>query len=415
MDQQTNDLTDLAGVVAMQPLGGKYKDKNGKYKDIPIDDNDFKMDFSGVGMGNDSGGNTGGTDLSHPSAGDDYYPGSLADGELTDRIPLFEGNTDYTKITTVVLSKDVGSNFNMVGDGIMILAHLVKVSVEKGVKGETSNVEFNYDINNKLKEGFYTTTSPYPACLKSIDLGTRRKLSIPFEGVGEGLEGTNTKAPVLNITFKDNNTVDIESEEGFDNDGATSGVTGASYYAVVDFITTFSKGDAVTQLPKGISVFAGSSYGPITLAGVEDYYTNVPNGLIITFDPYMWFYKKTTNENGYQVKLSDLSISDSIIVDKAHLVADRSFSSPNFPTSVGSITSSKYNFTGNIPSGTGWIQDPINYGLYITKQSLSGIEELTTTSNSISTTDKLFEGVFNRNSSNEEMYARMRIIKIETY
>jgi len=268
-------------------LGGKYKDKNGKYKDIPIDDNDFKMDFSGMSMDGGSG-DDGGDIGSHPSIGANYYAGSLADGEITGRYLLYQRDEsldeDPTTSKTVTLLRDVGAKFNMAGDGATFLVHIQRTAMTAGAKGDITDIQLNYDEKNVAKEGYFTTTSYYPIYIKAADLATTDELDVPINGIGENLSGKNFLAPHLKLKFNGDGTMTYYSVTGYDNDGNTAGATGANYEIVVDAIATFSTQSTVAQIPSSINFFTGLSNGSIALSGVSKFYENSSDGIQITRD-----------------------------------------------------------------------------------------------------------------------------------
>ncbi|WDT66113.1 hypothetical protein NV391_02590 [Companilactobacillus crustorum] len=286
----TNKLTEVAGLVAQAVMGAKVKDKDGNAKTVKPTGDDNLLDLTDIVAGGSTGGNTGGgTDPNHPTAGADYYAGSLADGEITERYLLYQRDESVAETTaskTVTLLRDVGSKFNMVGDGATFLVHLQRTAMAKGAKGAVTDIELNYDSNNAAKNGYFTTTSPYPIYIKSADLATKKTLAIPINGIGESLSGKNVKAPQLNVTFNDNGTMTFESVTGYDNDGNSAGATGANYEVIVDVIATFSTQPAVAQLPPSVNLFSGSASGDITLTGPSNYFENVMDGIEITFEQY---------------------------------------------------------------------------------------------------------------------------------
>jgi len=280
--------------------------------------------LSGISGGDDGGDTGGGTDPDHPSAGADYYAGSLADGEITERYLLYqrdESVAEQTGSQTVTLLRDVGTKFNMAGDGATFLIHLQRTAMTKGAKGAVTDIELNYDPNNVAKEGYFTTTSPYPIYIKASDLGTKKMLSIPINGIGESLSGKNVKAPQLNVTFNDDGTMTFESVTGYDNDGDSAGATGANYEVVVDAIATFSVQPAVAQIPHSVHLFSGSANHEIALAGSSDFLENLMDGIEIYLGQY--FIYTWTNASGIQtseVSRSIFDIPSPIKIDKSHLI-----------------------------------------------------------------------------------------------
>ncbi|GEO64020.1 hypothetical protein [Companilactobacillus nantensis] len=330
-----NAITKVARIAAHAAQGLVYKDPSGKEQTIlPAGDKNM-IDISGLSIGNGSGGDTGGEDNpDHPSAGADYYAGSLSDGEITGRYLLYQrdesATEDPTTSKTVTLLRDVGTKFNMAGDGATFLLHLQKTAMTAGAKGDVSDIELNYDTNNTAKEGYFTTTSVYPVYIKSADLATTNELDIPIDGIGENLQGgKNFLAPHLKVKFNGDGTMTYHSFTGYDNDGNTAGATGANYDVVVDVIATFSIQAAVAQMPASVNFFSGSSSGQIALAGASDFLENTMDGIEITFDDK--FY------NGSTQRTSSFNIlkKTSVRISKEYLINGFKFNLTNTLKPVG--------------------------------------------------------------------------------
>ncbi|WP_363473660.1 hypothetical protein [Companilactobacillus musae] len=317
------DLDLVGKIAAHSVMSGKYKDKDGNIKEIlpvgpgnSLDFDQFREDIGAFG-----GGSGGSTDPNHPTAGADYYAGSLADGEITERYLLYqrdESVAEQTGSQTVTLLRDVGTKFNMDGDGATFLIHLQKTAMTKGAKGDVTDIELNYDPTNVAKDGYFTTTSPYPIYIKASDLATKKTLAIPINGIGESLSGKNVKAPQLNVTFNGNGTMTFESVTGYDNDGYSTGATGANYEVIVDVIATFSVQSAVAQIPASVNLFSGSATHEIALAGSSDFLENLMDGIEIHLGPY--FIGTWTNASGIQtvkVSRSTFDIPSQIKIDKS--------------------------------------------------------------------------------------------------
>lgn len=321
--KELNKTTQVAEAVGQMPLGLKTIDKAGNVTKILADSDSF-INISNLPS------NGGDVDIDHPTVGADYYAGSLANGEITERNLLWQGHTDPTKSEVLTLVRDVGSKFNMSGDGATFLIHILKTVLDKGIKGETSNLELNYNLkNNDVNEGFYTTVSVYPIYIKATDFVVGKRLSVPINGIGENLSGKNVKSPVLFITFNADKTLTIESETGYDNDGVSTGATGANYDVVVDTISTFSVQDAVAQLPAGVQLFSGLVDNIVDLTALNDFFVNVPNGIQIEMDPIA--YETLTPDfsavggsslGGIGMALEDLRIVNPIKIPKDKLIKD---------------------------------------------------------------------------------------------
>lgn len=318
----TNKLTEVAGLVAQAVMGAKVKDKDGNDKIVKPDGDANYLDLRDIVAG--SSGTGGGDNPDHPSAGADYFAGSLADGEITERKLLWQGSTDPTKVNNLTLLEDVGAKFNMAGDGAMYLVHIQKTVMTAGVKGATSVLQLNYDPNNAAKEGYFTTTSVYPIYISTGNLSTHQELVVPINGIGENLSGKNVKAPELHVTFKDDKTMDISTVTGYNNDGADSGATGANYDIVVEVVSTFSTQKAVAQLPASINLFTGASSGDVALAGSTDFYENVMDGIEIKIDDFL--YSKSSDT--FRISLDQFGLGDTIRIPKSYLVKNNVYQIP---------------------------------------------------------------------------------------
>ncbi|CAJ1179343.1 hypothetical protein CPR19088_GLDEOEPO_01331 [Companilactobacillus paralimentarius] len=315
-----NAITKVARIAAHSLQGLFYKDSSGTIHKIPTDDKNYG-DITGViGSGTDGGDTGGGDNPDHPSSGADYYAGSLADGEITERKLLWQGSTDPTKTNNLTLLEDVGSKFNMAGDGAMYLVHIQKTAMTAGVKGATSDLQLNYDPSNAAKDGYFTTTSVYPIYISSSDLSTHQELVVPINGIGENLGGKNTKAPELHVTFKDDKTMDISTVTGYCNDGADSGATGANYDIIVEVISTFSTQKAVAQLPASINLFTGSASGSIALSGASDFYENSMDGIEITLDDYLYSTTAAYGRLMARTPLANVGIDKVFRIPKEYLI-----------------------------------------------------------------------------------------------
>ena len=379
-----NAITKVARIAAHAAQGLVYKDSAGKEQTIlPTGDKNM-IDISGLSISNGSGGDTGGGDNpDHPSAGADYYAGSLADGEITERYLLYQRDESVaeepTTSKTVTLLRDVGTKFNMAGDGATFLLHLQKTVMTAGAKGDVSDIELNYDTSNAVKEGYFTTTSVYPVYIKSADLATTNELDIPINGIGENLqEGKNFLAPHLKVKFNGDGTMTYYSVTGYDNDGNSAGVTGANYDVVVDVIATFSTQKAVAQLPSSINFFTGQAVGQIALAGTSDYYENSMDGLELAFDEYSYQYRDlSANTLTGKVLSSDLGMKRIIKIPKEKLIIGYKFSIPfnSWPSTTASInwwdkTNDGWSNSGHSTPQTANVAGPSQSTVIVNKDSI---------------------------------------------
>ncbi|GAQ01460.1 hypothetical protein NBRC111452_1268 [Companilactobacillus farciminis] len=364
-----NDLTKVARIAAGAAQGATYKDAKGDIKIIkPTGDANY-MDltqFMAVTNGTDDG--DGGNPV-NPSSGIDYYPGSLADGEISQRKLEWSGTDDPTKSNKITFADDPGTKLFGQFDGITILGHIQKTVMSKGVLGAVSNVPINYDPKNAVKAGYYTTTAPYPLYIKTASLPVGQKTDIQITGVGEKLSGKNVKSPILSLTFNVDKTLTIDHTAGYDNDGDSSGATGANYQFVVDVIATFSKQAAMSQLPPSVNLFSGSASGNIVTVGPSEYYENVMDGLEVTFDDY------ATIDSVHSVAISNLNIDKTFRISKEQLImnnvidipmnfldyADSSKSSPVVSAVTGEQLGRANQITIREVGSSGYYTDPHEY------------------------------------------------------
>lgn len=375
--EQINELTKVAEWVKHTAIGYVYIDSAGKIQTNYPDPNTHLLDFTNFRSG---GGAV--VDPGNPGTGqsdeDNYYAGSLANGEITDRDLLWQGPSDPDKATTATLVKDPGSKFNMIGEGVMVTAHLRKTIMTNGTKGAVSTIPMLYDPTNTARAGYYVTTSSYPAYVLASHFVVGKKLNVPFNGIGEHVNGKNVKAPMLHLTFNEDKTLTIETETGVDNDGNSAGATGANYDIIVDSISTYSTQTAVSQLPTTINLFAGMGNGQLVLSGSTDYFENVMDGIEITFDQYI------TETNSFRATRSVLGLPDSIRIPKDMLINGFKYS-----------ISDKYDLNKNIgnkirvshnQSSGGWdsldsapikyIYDPGNIYIEIDKGSINAVSNI---------------------------------------
>ena len=313
-----NALTKVARIAAGSAMGATYKDKDGKQQVIkPTGDANY-LDLSGVITNSGSSSDGGGTNPDNPAAGADYYAGSLADGEITDRDLLVQvTNDDPTGSNKVTFVQDVGTKVNKVGDGVTIVGYIQKTVVTKGVIGAVSRLDLNYDPNNVVKDEYFTTTSPYPIYINQRDIVVGKKLEVPINGIGENLSGKNVQPAKLFITFNDDNTALIEHEAGYDNDGDSTGATGANYQFIVEAIATFSTQTAVAQLPTSVNLFSGSSDTDVALSGVTDYFEDSMDGISILFEQFTYSMLPITS--GYRTD-ANLFLNRSVNISKEYLI-----------------------------------------------------------------------------------------------
>jgi len=413
-----NALTKVARIAAGSAMGATYKDKDGKQQVIkPTGDANY-LDLSGVITNSGSSSDGGGTNPDNPSAGADYYAGSLADGEITERNIEWSGTDDPTKSITINFKDDPGAKPFGQYDGLMIIGYIQKTVMTKGVVGAVSNIYLDYDPDNKEKDGYFVTTSPYPIAIHASDLIVGQKNRIPINGIGENLSGKNTKAPVLYLTYTTDRTAVIEHESGYDNDGDSAGATGANYQFIVQYITTFSRQNAVAQLPAAVNYFNGDATGDIALVGNSKYFEDSMDGIEITFDNYAYYTNPYNGANGafsgypgcrVRVNLTGLGLNK-IRIPKEYLISGTSFDYSSklklfipitpIPVDIKPQNSSNYSSAKTI----------LGYTLYISKLSGS-VVKITSSSLNVNLGFYIRLG----NDADETVPAIANVIKVTPY
>lgn len=322
--QDKNAITQVAEALGSAVYGFKTIDKDGNVTSI-LPDSDSLVTLPGE-WNNNTGGST---DPDHPAAGVDIYPGSLANGEITERYCLWQGTSDPTKVTNITFSQDVGSKMDKVGEGLTFLLHIQRTAINKGLKGDIVDLQFNYDPNNLAKEGYYTTTASVPSYIRAKSFEVDKEQVVTYNGIGENLTTIkNHQSPGVGFTFKSDKTMDIRPIQGFDNDGAADGITGYTYDVVVDVIADYSIQTAVQQLPTTVNLFSGDAIGDIALGGSDDFYTNVSDGLEIEMEPYIYLANSARNLFPGRIPTTDLFTSNKLLIPKEQLINGLSIRMP---------------------------------------------------------------------------------------
>lgn len=315
-----NKATQIAEMVGQLPIGLKNVDKEGNITPILPGDDGL------ISVGDFMGGSVVDEDKDHPSAGIDYYAGSLEKGEITDRHIASQIPTNPTLKTNVDFLFDVGTTMNRVGTGLQFMVYLQRTTITKGVIGTVTKVPFNYDPKNVSKTGYYTTVAPVPMYTRAESYKVGETNTVTLEGIGEDFGLAKHKAPGLSLTFNSDKTMDVEPIQGYDNDGADGGVTGYTYDPVIEIIASYNIQTAVTQLPSGINIFSGDAGGEIALIAVNDYFTNIP-GIKIDLDGTLYLsgtvkesHSIHTSSFNSSISLSLLNIPSTIFVNKENLI-----------------------------------------------------------------------------------------------
>lgn len=311
--QDKNAITQVAEALGSAVYGFKTIDKDGNVTSI-LPDSDSLVTLPGE-WNNNTGGST---DPDHPAAGVDIYPGSLANGEITERYCLWQGTSDPTKVTNITFSQDVGSKMDKVGEGLTFLLHIQRTAINKGIKGEMTEIPFNYDPNNIAKEGYYTTTASVPSYVRANNFEVDKEQIITYNGIGEDLKTIkNHQSPGIGFTFKADKTMDIRPIQGFDNDGAADGITGYTYDVIVEVIANYSTQNAVQQLPPSINLFTGSAIHEIVLSGASDFFENTMNGIKVTLNDH---FQTSDDASSYGYSIDSFGISKEVKVPKELLI-----------------------------------------------------------------------------------------------
>lgn len=280
----TNKLTEVAGLVAQAVMGAKVKDKDGNAKTVKPTGDDNLLDLTDIGaFGGGSG--TGGGDNPNNN-GANYIPGLLSDGSLTGRKLEWQGSTSASETTTVKFTDDLGTSLNLAGDGLQFVPYMNKTLVTRGVTGASSKIPLIYSEDNTPVKGSFVTTQYLPISINRKDLVDGSEIVLIFDGIGEDdSSATELKSPEIHIKFNTgDNSIDISQVSGYAYDNLTDTKTGEEYSLGISSINTFYTQKPVAQLPSTIQLFTGSANGPIALSGQDNYYSNVPNGIEVTFD-----------------------------------------------------------------------------------------------------------------------------------
>ncbi|GAB5055874.1 hypothetical protein COSHB9_02610 [Companilactobacillus alimentarius] len=367
--------------------------------------------------GGSTGGNTGDGDsggTNPTAAGANYYAGSLANGEITQRNFEWGGTDDPTKSNTITFKDAQGSKFNGNYDGIQLLGHIQKTVVTNGVAGTVTDLPLNCDVNNVVKSGCYTTLASYPIYINNSSINVGSAAFVPIIGIGENLGGKNVKAPSISLTLNANMTLTLTHDKGYSNDGA-SPATGVEYQFIVDTISTYSVQNAVSQLPSTVNLFTGSSVGNVLLTGPSTYHENAEDGYLITLSNQTLAAPNSSFGGVYSIPLGDdqvrMDLSSiglkGIKVPKEELIMNNSFDvSDQLSQYVGKVVQGQYNSSGS------WININPNYSFSIVSFEGSSIKILPNENINLSLTVHVTE-----KSSNNVDNAKFSIpvIRVNTY
>ena len=347
-----NDLTKVARIAAGAAQGVITKDANGNQKIIkPTGDANY-LDFTNISFGGSTGATTGGGNSDNTPAGTDtsggvnIIPGSLTDGSLTERYLQWQGPSQTGSPTKINFPNEVGTNLNLVGDGLQFYGHLEKVPVTAGVQGTATSIPLKFDPTNVSSAGYFVTTSPCPISINRSTFTVGKKITITLNGFGEGLANIKDHlAPTVSFTFNADKSMTVEVTQGHGFDAGTADSTGsvktngAIYTYVLDSINSYSVQAPVSQLPTGMPLFSGLIYGPAKLAGVDSFFDNVGDELEITIDDYIYLNERG-NVNDYALLASFLNCPTTFKVLKKDLIIGNEIPvSIQVPTNLGTFSS----------------------------------------------------------------------------
>ena len=298
--------------------------------------------LSGISGGDDGGNTGGGTDPDHPTAGADYYPGSVYDGTISGRTLLYSGATLTTGKTNIVFPDSVGVGLRLLGDGLQLRISIVKTLITRGVVGDTSTLPVVYDIQNKKVAGKFVTTSPIPISNKKEDLLTGNELVSPLNGIGDGEQAAEIKAPELHVQYDSKtNSINVWNVQGYVLDNLSDTKTGSLYDIQVTLVNNFYVQGSVAQLPADMNLFTGDIDGKIDLTGVTGNFDNVGDGIEVEIEPYLYFADPHLQENPEsRASILPFGLPSKIEISKEDLILNNSINIP------GSVPSTLPNLLG---------------------------------------------------------------------
>lgn len=269
-------------------------------KDYPVDKNTRRIIIpagainSGGGTGGSDkpsdGGNSSGTDTTPegriPNVCVDTDPGRF----LINREALWSGRTTPEKVNTITLDRQI-TGINGIGDGLQFSVLLQKRETKNGVTGDPVDLPIKSSAKNKKISGYFVTTSPVPISIRTKDIVAGKKLEIPFDGIGEDLDGIQVhQAPKLTITYNADGTFTVEDQQGWYLDKTGDGNNGATYHALITHINSFTICSKVEALPNATVLWKGNAFeGPmdqpsqIALKYVNKDYSNAGSGIRVYF------------------------------------------------------------------------------------------------------------------------------------
>lgn len=397
-----NDLTKLTkdflklNKAAVRSL--KAKDQ------IYLPDEKGQVDLNGLfGTGsNDNGNNSDDTgNGTIPDSGVNTDPGKY----LIKTEALWQGTADIGKTTEITLSKELST----IGDGLRFLVNIIATPTKAGVKGEQYTLEPVADLENRAQQGKYVCNVPVPISILSKNLEVGKTINVSLDGIGEGLVTTKvTQAPSITIAIKDQNKLEITNNQGYALDKTGTGNTGAFYDIQLFLVTPFTKATKVAQIPSDF-VFLDAlvtEKTDIALGRVNDYFTNIGDGLIVEFGDL--FY---SSKNAVRFKVGEFNVPQKLMIPRENLI-------PGYKISIFSTFKDSKEKVGLINQSG--LNDPSTLeGLY--NVAISGktpsIGELLINQNSITYTPCTLVGTYYVPSVNYlySSYFPLEIKKISSY
>lgn len=296
-------ITEIARILHDKVAWGlrTVDDKGNVIKDYPVDKDTRRIivpasAITGTGdSNNNDSNNDDNTDNTSenqiPDVGVDTDPGHF----LINRSSLWTGRTVTGQSNHVKLDKQI-TGVNGVGDGLQISVILERRTIKNGVSSDPVDVKLKSSTKGKGITGYFVTTSPVPISIETKNIIMGKKLLIPFDGIGENLDGVKVhKAPELAITYNADGTFDFEDHQGWYLDKTGDGNNGATYNVIVTHINNYTLGPKVELLPNGTTLWEGNVIGGnyvsstssrgsiIALSHVNKALTNVGSGLKIYF------------------------------------------------------------------------------------------------------------------------------------
>lgn len=297
-------ITEIARILHDKVAWGlrTVDDKGNVIKDYPVDKDTRRIivpasAITGTGDSNNNDSNNDNNNDDNtdntsenqiPDVGVDTDPGHF----LINRSSLWTGRTVTGQSNHVKLDKQI-TGVNGVGDGLQISVILERRTIKNGVSSDPVDVTLKSSTKGKGITGYFVTTSPVPISIETKNIIMGKKLLIPFDGIGENLDGVKVhKAPELAITYNADGTFDFEDHQGWYLDKTGDGNNGATYNVIVTHINNYTLGPKVELLPNGTTLWEGNVIGGnpsysdqsvIALSHVNKDLTNIGSGLKIYF------------------------------------------------------------------------------------------------------------------------------------